>query len=326
MYHALSEQGLSLIQQAHQFAPTYSIRLSNHLPMAITAMERLGATREQLIAQYQDASRALEPLAAPKQGITPELGNSEHVAEFIEHFSRKLHETGLEATISNTLPTLLPGIAAGSFHAVIRLAYAIEREDNNEISHALAYWSAGYTPLGAIRESESLNADDQLNHALMMFYDQRYSDGIMIDHVEELITLDAYPLSATQPATLPIEDVARVVLNQYIASNDFTLLHGVTGLQALHSLKPYLPDFDVALKYYWQAYVAAACTARYREPTKPSNPVESVSPDWPTWFKQANATGDDHTIKLTYSCARLYEALDLPEALHAIHFRLEGSQ
>ncbi|OEE81673.1 hypothetical protein A1OQ_04435 [Enterovibrio norvegicus FF-162] len=322
MYQPLTPTGLKLIKKSHRFAPTFGPRLSNHLPMAILAMQRLGASTDQLNAEYQRASDHLDPLGDAQGVSSPTLGNKEHNANFVEYYRLMQREIGTEKTLKKTIPFLLPGISAGAFHGVIRLAYAVELDDIDEISHALAYWSSGYTPLVDLSFRQGLTAEADLNHALSLFHDQTYKEGIIIDHVEELITLPTYQIIASQPNSLSLEEVARIVLSQFSASNDFTLLHGVTGFQALVSLFPFVENQDLALHYFWQAYVAAACTAAYRKPYQFLH--SEVIANWPHWFKKALETDNDHTIKLTYSCARLYDRFKLPEALYAIKYRLEA--
>ncbi|WP_407332187.1 questin oxidase family protein [Enterovibrio sp. 27052020O] len=325
MYQPLTLTGLELIKRGHRFGPTFGARLSNHLPMALSAMQRLGASTEQLNAEYQRASGHLDPLGDALGISSPMLGKKAHNADFVKYYRAMLGEIGTEQTLKTILPTLLAGISAGAFHGVIRLAYAVELDNIDELSHALAYWSSGYTPLGALSFQQNLNAEDDLNHALSLFHDQTYQEGIIIDHVEELITLPTYQVIASQPNSLSLEEVARIVLSHYSASNDFTLLHGVTGFQALISLFPFIENQNLALHYYWQAYVAASCTAVYREPYhyQDHQPCLEGIVDVSHWFQLALETDDDHTIKLTYSCARLYDHLHLDEALFAIKYRLE---
>ncbi|RXJ73757.1 hypothetical protein CS022_07015 [Veronia nyctiphanis] len=112
--------------------------------------------------------------------------------------------------------------------------------------------------------------------------------------------------------------IVRLVTTQFIASNDFTLLHGVTGLQALLSLEPFIDDIDKALGYFWQAYVAAVCTSTYRHAFVPLATTSDNQKEWNSWFTKALASKNDHTIKLVYSCAWLYQSIALPELLMAI--------
>ncbi|WP_281545631.1 questin oxidase family protein [Grimontia sp. SpTr1] len=320
MFKPITSEAISLIRHGHRYSPVFGPRLSNHLPMALIAMSRLGASSKDLHEEFQRATPHLEAEQAPVAPQALKLGEKTHNADFVLYYSKELETKGIEATLNEALPTLLPGIAAGSFHALIRLAYAVESEDFTEISHALAYWSSGFTPLGNLQYATDKDAVSHLNEALGVMRDHTYREGIIIDHVEELRELAKYRAVSTQPASLTKESVAIVVLSQYAASNDFTLLHGVTGFQALLSLAPFIDNFDFALDCFWQAYVGAACTAEYRDPVAPER--RNIRPDWGLWFKQALATQDDHTIKLIYSCAQIYNELQLDEALFAINVRL----
>ncbi|MHB2027030.1 MAG: hypothetical protein ACYCPQ_10440 [Elusimicrobiota bacterium] len=60
----LRSQTLSLIRRGHRYSAFYEDILSNHLPMALVALDRMGATDEETaaFAQNYEKAKALEPL------------------------------------------------------------------------------------------------------------------------------------------------------------------------------------------------------------------------------------------------------------------------
>ena len=53
-------------------------------------------------------------------------------------FQGRIREAGFDAVLHDWVPVLMPGLAASAFHALIRLAYAIDSGIEDEIACALA--------------------------------------------------------------------------------------------------------------------------------------------------------------------------------------------
>jgi hypothetical protein len=102
----MSDTCRSLLQQSQIHAPLCGNRLANHLPMALLALDRLGSS-----------------------GDYP---------RFVRFFQERIREAGVDAVLHDWVPVLMPGLAASAFHAMIRLAYAIEGGLEDEIAPALA--------------------------------------------------------------------------------------------------------------------------------------------------------------------------------------------
>ncbi|WP_330960494.1 questin oxidase family protein [Photobacterium sp. 53610] len=323
MYHPIHPECLTLIQQGLQFDPLYGPELSNHLPMALIALTRCGASPLQLQRFYQHHTPNLQPVRQQGhiQETTPELGDRDSFPVFHQQFRQQLAAQGVTPTLQEWLPVLLPGLAASAFHALIRLSYALEADDADEIAMALAYWASEYQPLGALTLTDRYQAEEQLAQAYQRFHHVHIQPWIITERIREVVAHPDYRPLAAVPDTLNEADMARLTIGYYLASNDFTLLHGVTSFDALRQLLPYVPDRQLALAYYWQAYVAAFCSAQMLHPIS-SSPVTDIDPDWPSWFSAVTEMSDDHHIKLAYSCSRLYQVFPFEEYLTAIRMLL----
>ncbi|KDM90427.1 questin oxidase family protein [Photobacterium galatheae] len=323
MFHPIRPECLTLIQQGLQFDPLYGHDLANHLPMALIALDRCGASPLQLQRFYQDYTSHLQPVRQilPDQETTPALGHRDSFALFHQQFRQQLATQGDATVLREWLPVLLPGLAASAFHGMIRLSYALEAGDHEEIAMALAYWASEYQPLSPLTSTRHYSAETQLTLALDAFRNFKFQPGIIVDRIKEVVAQPTYQAIAEVPDKLTEAEIARLTIRAYLASNDFTLLHGVTGFDALQQLLPYVPDRQLALAYYWQAYVAAFCSAQPLPPFSLA-PATRIEPDWPAWFATVTGLSDDHSIKLTYSCSRLYQTFAFDEYLAAIQMRL----
>ncbi len=115
----------SLVRAGHQFSSTYGGGMSNHLPMALVALSRLGAGDERLQAFYQVYVRRLDAKRTDE-------------AATAARYRQKLGDAGVESTLRELVPRLIAGMAGDPFHGVIRLAYALMMHDEKEIAEALA--------------------------------------------------------------------------------------------------------------------------------------------------------------------------------------------
>ncbi|KLV07562.1 DUF4243 domain-containing protein [Photobacterium ganghwense] len=321
MFHPISEHCLQLIRQGQRYDPVYGRGLANHLPMALAALAFQGASENQLDAFYHHYTGQLVPMRpACTDAQTPTLGNRADFGRFLSRYRRQIHQQGIEQTVRHALPELLPGLISAAFHGVIRLSYGVTLQDPDEVAIALAYWASEYQTLGALHQSETIQAEQQLRLVQHHFAAHSYQPGLIVDRIAELSSLPEFASLAVTPADLNEPLVARLTIRHYLATNNFTLLHGVTGFQALHQLQPYLAEPALALRYYWQAFVAALGVAGTAAP--PVSIRDCPPLQWAHWQAQTCTSDDDHTIKLIYSCQYLYHHFSLPEYPAAIMRRL----
>ncbi|MEI8596560.1 questin oxidase family protein [Photobacterium sp. Hal280] len=287
MYAPIHAECLALIDKGLQFDPIYRPELSNHLPMALIALARCGANPHQLEHFYQAYAPNLRPIrqTIPPRHTTPALADRDSFPAFHQQFRQQIALQGTDTVLRKWLPILLPGLASSAFHGLIRLSYAVETGEPNEIAVSLAYWASEYQALGELHFSDQYQAETQLEQAYQAFRDYRFQPGIIVDRVNEVVHQSAYRSIAAVPDDLTEPEIARLTVRAYLASGDFTLLHGVTGFDALLQLMPFLPDRRLALAYYWQAYVAAFCSTPDRP--RPNHPQPSdIVPDWVGWFSK----------------------------------------
>ncbi|MEU8870203.1 questin oxidase family protein [Streptomyces javensis] len=198
------------LERLHASGPERRGWLSNHAPMAVEALVRHGQGRtvHRWLDRYRDK---LEEMPRPYAAITEEnwreaLGDPRRLADWPAYFDRELADRPWQDVLTVWWPRLLPGIAAGATHPVIRVGHAVRTllDDPGtttaprtaELAHALGYWAARHAPLPPLRPlpgPASGSAADALA-AVEPIADQ--SGGIR----ERLARLTAFP---TWPPTAP---------------------------------------------------------------------------------------------------------------------------
>ncbi|WP_088281148.1 questin oxidase family protein [Kineosporia sp. A_224] len=146
------------LERLHRTGPEFDGWLSNHGPMVVEAMARRGAGAA--VHRWTDGySRRLEDRPGPGRPIADDawraaLGDPSRLGDWLEHFRRTVREEPWEQVLRTWWPRLLPGIAAGATHGVIRTGHAVEalRADVtaprlDELGQALGYWAARWQPV-----------------------------------------------------------------------------------------------------------------------------------------------------------------------------------
>ncbi|MDA0644245.1 questin oxidase family protein, partial [Nonomuraea ferruginea] len=144
-------------ERLHRTGPEFDGWLSNHGPMAVESMVRRGHARE--VHRWLDAYTArLEEAPGGTRAIGDDwreaLGDPRRLGDWLRFFERETKERPWRAVLEEWWPRLLPGIAAGATHGVIRTGHAVhallELEDGPrlaELGQALGYWAARWQPV-----------------------------------------------------------------------------------------------------------------------------------------------------------------------------------
>ncbi|GMG88027.1 questin oxidase family protein [Biformimicrobium ophioploci] len=295
-----------LLEAGQKFHYLYGNRLANHLPMALIALDRLGATQAQLQGYFDKASTRLQPIEASAGASDlhfPALrGRGEHY--FLpakQFFQEQIAAHGREKTIREFLPRLLPSIATSAFHAMIRLAYAVDARHAEETAAALAYWTVDYQEFPSNAETKPHNCARIIADVTERYPKIEFSKGIIVDHMLDVVRQPDWMQTKVQPENINLEDIARVALDAYLGTGDFTLLHGVTSCHAMRLLLPFCDNPRFALRCYWEGLVVAYLSTGPKPVVSPELNREEL-PGWNTLIQGACASSNDHRIKLTYSC------------------------
>lgn len=257
--------------------------LSNHRPMALAALHRLGADEARLAAFDAAYSRRLQPMPPPEPWPAGEpwpdhLGDTRWWPRFRALFAEWWREEGSDLLVP-VLPRLLEGVGAAAFHGLIRTAYGLQVRHAGEIADGLAYWACRWLPL------------DGTPAALPRI-------GLIFEDMMDVSARRGFDAAVKR---VPLDDgtLARLAGESallYAGSGDFVALHLVTSAHALRTVLPFVDDPLQGVAGYRRAWIAARKASGVRP-----GPAPAPMP-WDEIVARAIACDDDHVIKLVDSC------------------------
>lgn len=297
---------------------------TNHCPMVLVALARMGATPERLrtfFAQWTEKyaiSETQRGVAIAGDEWLAHVGNAAAFGSLQKHFHELIERDGATAVIGEVIRRAPCAPATGAFHALIRLAYGIEAGHAGEIAAGLAAYVATSLPIeidwNGRRPAESV--DDGLASIPEHLLRKSWPPGSITGRLRAIAADPDFQsvMQAPPGGAALLDDMARASIALYWQKADFTVLHMVTGAYAARIVLAQLPaqTGDQLLVSMWTAFCAAYVSAGVVR----SIPIDApqVTPDWPTVFRRAVASNDDHVIKMVYTCFR--ENMRDPESLY----------
>ncbi len=291
-----------LLDQSLLLDAEYGRNLASHLPMALTALARLGADNARLADFAARYARRLRP--APPSEPWPageawqsRFGDPRAWPAYRSLFNEWLDHEGAPAVLEQALPALLRGVGAAAFHGPIRAAYALAAGHSHELADALAYWACRWFSLGAARPGREHDPA-----VLLAQLDIAQPEPALI--AERMALAAAHPAFGRAAAGLLIDpdttlaQLATLAARRYAASGNFTVLHLVTSAHAMRVLLPWLDGDEAvaALGHYWLAYAAGQVASGL--PGRSASVQRAALRPWPEIVALALASDDDHLIKL----------------------------
>jgi len=301
--------------------------------MAVEALARRGYDTavhpwtDHYLARLDEAPRARFPIG-PDDWRDP-LGDPSRSGDWVAFFTHAVAERPWPQVVTTWWPRLLPGIAAGATHGVIRLGHALRaiRDHDTgprraEVAHALAYWAARWQPVPLV-VGHGTAGPDVVIATLPAVTDQRFGIRHRLRHLDPGFVACAAAVS--RPATADrvpaaLQRLVDDVLHAYpqlAHGNPTMLVHAATAPNAVLAALPSLPttlwpqSFDAA----WTA--SAAVVAAYRPATTAvARPGTGIDPD--DVFARAAAHGGEHVVKLADTALDGYARTGDPAAPAAV--------
>jgi hypothetical protein len=321
----MSDQALrELLGEGHAYSCEYADELSNHLPMALIALHRLGANAGRMRAFADHYMRRLVKKPPVTRLVSSadwesSLGKHTDEAELNAYFEGEIAASGPDDTLRRHLPVLMPGVAGGAFHGLIRMGYALDADDPQELAEGLTAWSMSYLELSGPAAPPLFGSPDEALaalHADSAFDGFKPHGGTIFEHIAEAASLAAF---SPYRSCLPYERVtlaalARGALSIYASSLSFTALHMVTACHALRLTLPWVEDQAAALRHLWTAILAAYVSIGRPRPAEADAIDRGTQgvPDWDEIEGHATQSRDDHVIKLVYTCREEQKAYGWP--------------
>lgn len=295
--------------------PEFEGWLSNHGPMAAEVLDRHG--HQDALPRWLDRyARRLEPAPRPVRRIddwSSALGDARRLGDWLGRFDAALRDQPWEEVLRTWWPRLLPGIAAGATHGVIRVGHAVRvLRDHGptaprvaELGQGLGYWAARWQPVpGAAGPGGPLGVEAALAAVPRL---AQQEGGIR----SRLAGLDRLPgwtpaqraLAPTEDPDQLLRDVVTAAARRYAThahGNPVMLVHAVTAPNAVLRVLPSLPRsaWPASAAAAWSA--TAAVHAAYAPATgRPAAAAETSSGR--DALDRAVRHGDEHVIKLADS-------------------------
>ena len=323
-------------ERLHATGPEWGGNLSNHGPMAAEVLARRGHAAD--VPRWVDAYlRRLDELPAAREAITDAtwqraLGDGTRIGDWTAYLARQVADHPWRDVLVTWWPRLLPGIAAGATHGVIRTGHAVRTLSSGdesdaavaELGYALGYWAARSTTVPGVREPSGRLDPETALAGVPHLADQ---SGPIAGRLARLGELAGWPESvaalsgvadaaAAQARVRELVDAATLRYLSYGYGSPVLLVHTATAPNAVLHVLPMLPSemWAPSLGAVWAA--SAAITAGYAPAA--ARDVRTPAPASPQdVVEQAVAHGDEHVIKFTDTAVEVYERTGNPDALAA---------
>jgi hypothetical protein len=294
------------LERLGSYGPEFGGGLSNHGPMVVEALTRLG--RPDAVAGWIDGyvARLEDPIAA--SASPPEFGVMATVGDWERRFIAELAAAPWAEIVAAWVPRLAPGLMAAATHGWLRTAHAVRglraRETPQrlaELARGLAYWAARYqevpgpaTPSGALTVASGFGGlpDRRAGGDGLIFETVRQSLGGDIEFVAAVNAVDR--------STLDVDSLLAAAGAEIVAGgagDPVVYVHTLTPTAAIRSVAGLLDrsDVDLVLGCAWRTIAALVST--YRLPRVEAAFV-SVEVDADAVVDHAVAGGDEHAIKV----------------------------
>lgn len=281
------------LQRLRNTGPERNGWLSNHAPMAVEVMSHHG--HGDRVHRWIDGY--FDRLEEPPRGIRPigadewrdPLGDPVRTGDWLAFFDLAVRDRPWREVLLQWWPRLLPGIAAGATHGVIRVGHAVRAllDDETpprvaELAQGLAYWAARWQPLaapgaGPYRTDDPRAALDRVPRVP----DQRFGIRARLAQLADLPAwakaAGAVPGATDRAPAARLADIAEAAVRRLPThgyADPVMLVHAATAPTAVLRVLPVLPAelAPESLSAGWAA--TAAVTAAYSPTTtRPVTPT-----------------------------------------------------
>ncbi len=276
----------TLLDQGAEFDPLYVPSMNtDHMPMTLVAMSRLGASEQNLADFQRSYQERLRPVQAGPDitSVAEGRGQFDAFRGLREILIKEIKVSGAEAVIRLYLPELLPSLAAGAFHPLIRLGFAVTAQHEMEMASALAYWMTSSLQPRLVPGTSA----QTLRGTLESLEPVPLEDGRFSAALYALVAMDRYP----GPVETSLAECAETSLDVYLGTRNFFALHFVTATQAARVCAPFVEEQALiqALTAGIQAGYLIVGAPDFDQPLPPPKQLD-----------------DEHNLKYMYACSEEY--------------------
>jgi len=292
----------------------YANDLTNHLPMALRALDQLGADENCLTSyakgyiEYKKvAPLKMDLFVIDKTNWQKNLGLKKYEDAYREFFSKEYDFLGREKFIKTYLNHFSRGFGSAAFHGLIRIAYAIRFDNDNEVINAFSYMAIVYKPYN-FEGYQTSSVHDILEVLVSShhFKNKKYQGNNISERMFEAFNdIKSVILLRKLPKDqLNLKVIKETVIELLCQTESFTVLHAVTASHALSNVFEYISNKEDVLSDFWLliqlAYLSTNCVEAKTYEPEPVMTFDEVK-------EKVLSSYDAHVIKLVYSCYEEYQ-------------------
>ena len=322
MQDSTNSQVLFSLLDANQAFALQARGTTNHCPMALIAMAKMGAGDQRLADFFEfwrgtyamDAEIFPLDLTLTRENYLQSVGRASQFLQLQDFFYRWIQSDNICHVVRELFNELPLAPASGAFHALIRLGYGVKVSHCGEVAAAMAAMVVGnFSTHLPSQGGEYVTSLQEGFSQLSKKFKGRRVEGEMITTKMHAVFKDQEFQQAC-PRFLHHEGILAemrdLAILCYFQTQSFTALHMVTALEALASLSEKISDLlsNEVLEDVWTALCVAyvsigAPPLLLMNPSPVAMHSSFVQQEaWLQLFALATQSNDDHVIKFTYSC------------------------
>lgn len=318
-------------------APEYGPDLTNHLPMALYALNELGASDQQLqdFAKNHIKQRGIRPLKKKSKIIFTAanyqnfLSSRDYYFAHDRFFKHTMNRDGKKDVLDRHIDFLMSGVCGATFHGLLRTAYGLQAGNDAEISKGLAYWADTYMPITQRTPGLSDNGTSltelfeearQLHLKGHFAHITSGSPNIFskIDAVSNVSEFQDLIKNNPLAKTTTLDDFRSAALHMFQTENCFTTLHCITAAHALRTVFDHVQNKENVLSHAGDAFVATYLSMGAPEIRLTPRSKNIKESDLKSAFEKLCESSNDHAIKLGYTAREEFRDTGNTDYLHII--------
>lgn len=304
-------------KDAEKYSP-YMKEFINHLPMVKFALFRITNDINKVEIFVEDYLKkvSIDKVKEDYKEINSLeacLGKRELYESCLDLIRRNSNQEDVEDLVRLILNKYPLGLSSGIFHTTIRLAYAIEgyKLDKNlktEVERALAYYITGYREGNLFKRK--ISKKDVREEMIKLMQDMEFkkvrNSGLTLGvKLKQLYTNknfmnQGFIIEGNEEDK--IKGILQILIPAFYNSNSIIMLHCITGLQAVITLKDYFIDYKVALDIFTTTAITHILTQIKLDITTENTKLDI---SWDEVLEKASKSENVHTIKFAYANKKL---------------------
>lgn len=233
------------------------------------------------------------------------LGKKEAYLAFT-HFYEKLVNQEPE-TIKDYFADLVDGLYTNGFHSLIRLAYAFESGQKEEVVRALAFLSASYKPLHfQLPERETKVFYDQIIGLKAKKANYPLQEGDLYDRICQIAERENYlkDFAKLEEENLNIYTLRALAIRLCREIDNEAMKDLFCAVHAFRIIVSLLPNINLAVQQFYMVmqatYLALACPDL-------KEAESGLEKNWPFIFQLSGVSQIPAHVCFIYSCYREYQ-------------------